>query len=249
MSKRPALERYDDLPDLKRRPQLETLRNDYNFTSLPVSSDSENSEDSSVKIVENLNSEEHVVISSDSSVEQIKTECCTPKYHNDNKETPIYSTPTEALTAVEIFKLTFGEKEEKYACTEKPVGVRYNSVFIINLDKIDLRSLYADDNGVWSVATPRKYFRVEIEDGKVTDVRSGHTENYTHLLKRQYGKHQATFTERGITFQRIISTVCSKSGSKCRFAVDQYIHRDRKEGDVVLHPHGNTKHSKMLSKR
>lgn len=137
-----------------------------------MSSDSENSEDSSVKIVENLNSEEHVVISSDSSVEQIKTDCCTTKYHNDNKETPIYSTPTEALTAVEIFKLAFGEEEEKYACTEKPVGVRYNSVFIINLDKIDLQSLYADDNGVWSVVTPRKYFRVEIEDGKVTDVRS-----------------------------------------------------------------------------
>lgn len=83
-----------------------------------MSSDSENSEDSSVTIVENLNSEEHFVISSDSRVEQIKTECCTTKYHNDNKETPIYSTPTEALAAVEIFKLAFGEKEEKYACTE-----------------------------------------------------------------------------------------------------------------------------------
>lgn len=57
MSKRPAIERYDDLPDLKRRPQLETHRNDYNFTSLLVSSDRKNSEDSSVKIVENLNSE------------------------------------------------------------------------------------------------------------------------------------------------------------------------------------------------
>lgn len=112
MSKRPALERDDDLPDLKRRPQLKTLRNDNNFTSLPVSSDSENSEDSSVKIVENLYSEEHVVISFDSSVEQIKTDCCTPKYHNDNKETPIYSTPTEALTAVEIFKPVWKERRK-----------------------------------------------------------------------------------------------------------------------------------------
>lgn len=80
MSKRPALERYNDRPDLKRRSQLETLRNDYKFTSLPVSSDSKNSEDSSVKIVKNLNSEEHVVISSDSSVEQMKTGCCTTEY-------------------------------------------------------------------------------------------------------------------------------------------------------------------------
>lgn len=146
------------------------------------------------------------------------------------------------MTAVEIFKLAPGEKEEKYDCTEKPVGVRYNSVFIINLDKIGLRSLYADDNCVWSVDTPRKYFRVEIEDSKVTDVWSGQTENYTHLLKCEYGKHPATFTERGITFQWTILTVCSRSGSKSRFAVVQYIHRDEKEGDVVLYLHGNTKH-------
>lgn len=144
---------------------------------------------------------------------------------------------------MEIFKLAFGEEKEMYTCTENPFGVRYNSVFIINSDKIDLQSLYADNNGVWSVATPRKYFRVDIEDGKVTNVRSGHTENYTHLLKRQYGKHQATFTKMGITFQQIISTVCSKSGSWCRFAVVQYIHRGGKEGDVVVHPHGNAKHS------
>jgi hypothetical protein len=234
--KHQALESDDDLPDLK-RPRPETLPENY-FMSLPMSSDSENTDDSSVKIIENLNSEEPVVISSDSNFEQIKTVSGTTNFHNDSRDTPIYSKPTEALTAIEIFKLAFGEEGEGYACTEKPIGVRYNSVFIINLDKIDLRSLYADDNGVWNVATPRKYFRVDVEDGKVSEVKSGHKDNYTHLLKRQYGKHQATFTERGITFQRIISTVVSKSGSKCRFAVVQYIHRDGTEDDVLLHPHG-----------
>jgi hypothetical protein len=71
-------------------------------------------------------------------------------------------------------------------------------VFVINLNDIDIHPLYADDNGVWNVATPRKYFRVEIKDGKIAEVLPSHKDNYTHLLKRQYGKHQATYSERGI---------------------------------------------------
>jgi hypothetical protein len=46
--------------------------------------------------------------------------------------------------------------------------------------------------------------------------------------------HQATYSERGITFQRIISTVFSKSGNRCRSAALQYIHRDGSEDDVVM---------------
>jgi hypothetical protein len=116
-------------------------------------------------------------------------------------------------------------------------------VFVINLNDIDIRSLYADDNGVWNVVTPRKYFRVEIKYGKIAEVLPGHKDNYTHLLKRQYGKHQATYSERGVTFQRIISTVFSKSGHRCRNAVLQYIHRDGSEDDVVMLSHSNTKNT------
>lgn len=45
------------------------FRNDYNFMLLLVSSDSENFENFFVKIVENLNLEEYVVILFDLSVE------------------------------------------------------------------------------------------------------------------------------------------------------------------------------------
>ena len=113
--------------------------------------------------------------------------------------------------------------------------------FFIDLNGIDIRSLYADDNGVWDVGTPRKYFRVEIKDGKITDVVPSHQRNYTHLLKRQYGKHQATSSIRGKTFQRIISTVFSRSGHRCRYAVLQYIQRDGNEDDIVMLSHANTK--------
>lgn len=82
----------------------------------------------------------------------------------------IYLILIEVLIVVEIFKFVFGEKEEKYDCIEKFVGVRYNFVFIINLDKIGLWFFYVDDNCVWSVDILRKYFCVEIEDSKVIDV-------------------------------------------------------------------------------
>ena len=89
----------------------------------------------------------------------------------------------EILSATEIFKLCFGEVDERHICAEKPISVRKNAVFVINLNDIDIRSLYADDNGVWNVATPRKYFRVEIKYGKIAEVLPGHKVNYTHLLK------------------------------------------------------------------
>lgn len=88
------------------------------------------------------------------------------------------------MIVVEIFKFVFGEEEKKYVCIEKYVGVRYNFVFIINLDKIDLWWFFnVDDNGVWSVVILRKYFCVEIEDVKVIDVRLVYMENYDYFLK------------------------------------------------------------------
>lgn len=53
-------------------------------------------------------------------------------------------------------------------------------MFIINFDKIDLWLFYVDDNGVLSVVILRKYFCVEIEDGKVIDIRLWYIENYIY---------------------------------------------------------------------
>jgi hypothetical protein len=75
---------------------------------------------------------------------------------------------------------------------------------------------------------------VDIRDGKVENVVPGNKSDYTHFLKRQYGTHQATYNERGVSFQRIISTAISKNNNKCRYAVVQYLHRDSVEEDIVI---------------
>lgn len=107
-----------------------------------------------------------------------------------------------------------------------------------------MKSLYADDNGVWSVSSPRSYFRVGLHDVKADSVLKANRETYTHFIKRQYGKHQATLTEKGITYQRIISSIFNRDGHRSRYCVEQYIHRDGSEEDIVVKPHGNARHSK-----
>ncbi|KAK3087353.1 hypothetical protein FSP39_004988 [Pinctada imbricata] len=50
--------------------------------------------------------------------------------------------------------------------------------------------------------------------------------------------------QKGVHFQRIISTVHNKKGQRCRYAVVQYIIRDGIETDIVINPHGNSKGAK-----
>ncbi|CAC5419045.1 unnamed protein product [Mytilus coruscus] len=104
--------------------------------------------------------------------------------------------------------------------------------------------IMANDNGVRTVSTPRSYFRLHMQDGKVDNVVQENKFSYTHFMKSQYGTHQATLVEKRITFQRIISSVVSKDGKRSRYCVLQYIHRDGSEDDLVVEPHGNTRHSK-----
>lgn len=99
------------------------------FMSLPTSSDSD---DSSVRIVD-FQMPVAVNVSSDSSDDDeeivIAQESETIKYHDGNPYIPILSTPKRSLTRKEIFKLCFGEVDERYICTDKPIRVRNNAVF------------------------------------------------------------------------------------------------------------------------
>ncbi|CAC5407973.1 unnamed protein product [Mytilus coruscus] len=66
--------------------------------------------------------------------------------------------------------LCFGEVDNDFICKKKPIGVRYNAVFIVDLNEVDQKSIYADDNGVWNTASPRSYYRVDIRDGRIENV-------------------------------------------------------------------------------
>ncbi|CAC5398311.1 unnamed protein product [Mytilus coruscus] len=175
-----------------------------------------------------------IQISSESSEDSLPDLMSSDGIHKAVREfhntIPIYSTPSTSLTAKEIFKLCFGEVDNDFICKKKPIGV-------------DQKSIYADDNGVWNTASPRSYYRVDIRDGRIENVVPGNKSSYTHYLRRQYGTQQATYNERGVSFQRIISTATSKYNIKSRYAVDQFIHRDSEEGDIVMKAHGNAKDS------
>ncbi|CAC5368187.1 unnamed protein product [Mytilus coruscus] len=77
---------------------------------------------------------------------------------------------------------------------KKPIGVRYNAVFIVDLNELDQKSIYADDNGVWNTASPRSYYRVDIRDGRIENVVPGTLlfSTYTETVKRRYS-HESTW--------------------------------------------------------
>jgi len=243
-----------DMPILQHRAPETTRHDTKQFVSLPSTSDSDSDCVTATSYVglpaaqpATHSNDVPILISSDSSedTEQIRSiSDTTVEFHAGNHKLPIFSKSNTALTSREVFRLCFGEFDEKYLCRTKPVSVRQNSTFLVDMNNIDMRSLYADDNGVWRMSTPRKYYSVSMKDGKVDEVVAGNKNSYSHYLKRQYGKHQATYEEAGVTFQGIISTVYDRNEQRYRYAVVQYIHRDGDEGDIVVRPHGNSKNKK-----
>jgi hypothetical protein len=83
------------------------------------------------------------------------------------------------------------------------ISVRFNAGFVIDLHKVDMKSLYVDDNGVWKTSCPKSHLMVCFNEGKVERVEMSNAVSYTHFIKRQYGTHQGTLISKGVTFQRI----------------------------------------------
>ena len=91
------------------------------------------------------------------------------QYFNNDKQMPIHSKPQSGLDAKAIFGLCFGQV---LTCKTKTVSVRMNSVFVIDLNYVTYKSLYADDNGIWETSSPRRYFNAEVNAGIVSEVLS-----------------------------------------------------------------------------
>lgn len=146
--------------------------------------------------VEQLPVKKPIVLSSDSSEDDPIEQLSSHNIEMHSGNIPIYSKASKSLTSKEILQVCFGEVKDEYICKQKPISVRYNAVFVVDLHSVDLRSLYADDNGVWQTSSPTTYLRVFLQNGKVDNVEMGNPIDYTHRLKRQYGKHQATYIEK-----------------------------------------------------
>lgn len=180
---------------------------------------------------------------------RLESDVCKPiEYFNDNQNLPIYSKPNTGLEYIDIIKICLGEVDDRLICKDKPVSVRMNSVFVIDLNYVPLKSLYSDDNGVWKTGTPNRSFKVVCECGKVKSVAEASEAESTHLLKRQYGKHKGTFDANKSTFSRIISSIKTVDGNTSSVAIVQYVLKDCSPDDIVVAPHGNSKGKRKFFK-
>ena len=75
----------------------------------------------------------------------------TDDYHDPlTRKVPILARPPHGLSVKQLFQLMVGSLPEHLICHQKPVGVRYSSVFVVDLSVVTcLEDLRADDNGTW----------------------------------------------------------------------------------------------------
>ena len=166
-------------------------------------------------------------------------------YHDPStQKVPVLARPPHGLLVKQLFQLMVGTLPENRICHQKPVGVRYSSVFVVDLSGIScLEDLRADDNGTWvHGGKPRRKYVAEFDDANtVVDAKliqeddSNHSNVFT--LVRLYHRHKYT-----PQFQQRISYVLDSCSQLVTYAVVQYLFNEGIEVSVVIQPHGNAKH-------
>ena len=151
--------------------------------------------------------------------------------------TPIYENPRKGYSATQLLNLIIGKTSSSKLSTRKPSGVRTFASFIVNLNSVRLKDLYADDNGSWATAAPRRKYTIEMDRDEVVSVNlaldncSGET---VVTLYRQYGTHKGVSA-----FRRIIATACDAHEKIYDKAVMQYYFVGGKVLPIHVPSHGN----------
>ena len=179
-------------------------------------------------------SDDDCVFDTDSELDKLQ-ECLGPKV-------PIFERPKSGYCVEEVFRIISGAVPQSKLCIKKPSAVRTFSSFVIDLTKVRLKDLSADDNGVWITSTPRRMYEVERRCGEVVSLRHvtkivpGVDKKKVVTICRQYGTHQAT-----PEFKRIIATVLDHNGVVMPKAIVQYFFLGGNEVPVQTLCHGNSK--------
>lgn len=167
-------------------------------------------------------------------------------FYFNNPKWPVWSRNSEGLPCEELIKLILQDsaKQPTSICKSRPVAVRHNAVFVVDLDSVPLKNLTADDNGSWSISTPRRMYQVKHSNtGNILSIKKTDTvSSDTYTLFRQYATHKATKREKDVEFKRVVATIKNMStGHVLPIAVLHYFFKDCPEQDIVLAPHGNAR--------
>ena len=154
----------------------------------------------------------------------VKADTTVIEDYDSDPKIPIYSTRASGLSSEELIHLLLEKQNKRNICTKKPTNGERNATFIIDLNAVALKSIYADDSGQWETSKPRKNFRVDIENGDVKNVIPDNS-NFNVTLYRQYGTHCTTKEQKNVIFNRIIST-CEMNGNLVPISIVQYIFKN-----------------------
>ena len=183
---------------------------------------------------------------SDSESDEEECKKDVDDFYYNNQKWPVWSRNSEGLPCEELIKLILQDaaKQPQGICKSRPVAVRHNALFVVDLDSVPLRNLTADDNGSWAISTPRRTYQVKgSSTGNILSIKKTETAGSdVYTLFRQYGTHKATKREKNVEFKRVVATMKNTStGDIIPIAILHYFFKDCPEQDIVLAPHGNAR--------
>ena len=120
-------------------------------------------------------------------------------------------------------------------CSNGPTGVRTFASFVIDISKVQLKDIGADDNGTRS--TSRSY-KVEVIGDHViaaTPIQDKTLEDDCYTLCRQYAVHKGT-----PVFRLIIAYAIDNSGCTIPRALLHYFFKSGKVSPINVPAHGNS---------
>lgn len=162
----------------------------------------------------------------------------------NNPNWPVWSRETEGLSSNRLIEMILMSQGSSKICQDRPLSVRHNTVFVIDLKKVNIKDITADDNGSWDISSPRRKYHVERdhETGHIKSIkRALEDAKNVYTLYRQYGCHKGTKKETGIEYKRVLATLKDSDGNTVPIAVLQYFFKGGIEHDLVLTPHGNAR--------
>jgi hypothetical protein len=87
---------------------------------------------------------------------QAKADTIVIEDYDSDPKIPIYSTRASGLSSEELIHLLLEKQNKRFICTKKPTNVERNTIFIIDLNAVALKSIYADDSRQWETSTEKK---------------------------------------------------------------------------------------------
>ena len=139
---------------------------------------------------------------------------CRESHWHNNKETPVYMLNNKTPYSMKgIFSVLFKKQQHSQKlCTKRPLCVRQDAIFLIDLDHVKAQDIRADGNGTYKKELRHYHYVVKYSDGEAKQIKThGRVDEYV-LKEDEYFLYWNTYKKPDIGLRRQINWIVDNTG-------------------------------------